>query len=167
MQFAHLHSLGYAHITYGENIMSSLNNIDYGRELWFYGMNNYTSDDEFLIEMSKKLNIPNLTNCSTHITSAITLNSFEAFGLFNYIQKSEKWNPIFEQDLQCVAQTAEGEELLTSWIKKSDFETFLSEITQPTMTENLRNVALYLKTQYEEWSNKNMIHDIEFSGYRV
>lgn len=54
-------------------------------------------------------------------SAKITLQGAELSALMNWITNSEKWAEVFEEDLQGIAETLDGEPLLSTWLPLVDF----------------------------------------------
>jgi hypothetical protein len=77
--------------------------------------------DPEMVDMSKRMNIPQLLKLSAAIEGAQELYISDAAGLLGWIQDAD-WSARLEEDLQCISQDQEGRPILSTWISMDEFE---------------------------------------------
>jgi hypothetical protein len=95
--------------------MASFYDIDLSKPLSIepHVMTQLTDPD--MVALAHSMHEPNLLKCDTPIGQGVTLAPDAASAFMEWLLQS-RWRPILESDLQCIAETAAGEPLLTTWL---------------------------------------------------
>lgn len=142
--------------------MSTLLDINFDKPLHFYGCKTTLSDDPFLVDMAKKMNMPQLRAVSQIITRVFELPAPDSRSLLKFVSACQ-WLNNFEENLQCLSETDDGEELLTGWMDTKTFIEFLDAAA--SFGGNVMHTALKLRDMVDGWQNLG-VEEVNFDGFR-
>ncbi|NNM64395.1 MAG: hypothetical protein HKL99_07250 [Burkholderiales bacterium] len=144
--------------------MSTIDDIDHGRELLLHGSQYRRVDDSKMISLARALDTPGLQICAYPVTPDIRLSSGETAAFLGHV-RSSGWREDFDVNLQCLSEV-DGEPLLTGWMSLEKFRGFLASCVMDTVDihDPVRLAAARLHAAVGEWATLGA-HDVCFEGY--
>lgn len=127
-----------------EMVFATIKNIDTTKPLVFYGARD-------------------VAGVSTPFTDQVILPSGDAKALLTYVSECY-WNKYFNENLQSLAQTKEGDLLLTGWMSPATFACFVCDAAPGDAA--IRKILDGLKEATSEWSMEQ-VEIVYFDGYRL
>ncbi len=141
--------------------MSTINDISTNKPLEFYGIKTTVSDDPFFVEMAQKSGMEHFRYVSAPVTETTELTVEDSKSLLDYL-KTCCWREDFDNNLQCLSESEDGEPFLTGWMPMSRFEDFVQTTSQPDFP--ICEVSRKLAEMIRGWREKD-VQDVSFSGY--
>lgn len=139
--------------------MAILTDIDISHPLSFRGIRNERTDDPEMIRFAKAMNTPQLQMVAQPATAVTALTADDGATLLAYLPLTPFFGA-FQQNLQCLSETAAGEPLLTGWMPLERFGEFLAHRQAETPLAPLAALASLL----DSWAGLH-VHEVVFDGY--
>ena len=145
---------------------SPLRDIDAKRGLTFHGCQYRPTEDAELVKLAKEAGLPQLLVCCTPATPMIELSPQHAEVLINFLVSSPSFIGDFDENLQCIAETKEGEPLLTGWLSLARFREILAEVERdPALAGHpVQAVIAQLRAETQGWTEAE-VDEVYFDGF--
>ncbi|MCA8198467.1 hypothetical protein [Burkholderia vietnamiensis] len=138
--------------------MATLQQIDRTKALSFSGYRTVKLTDPEMVALAARLQLPQMLNSDEPVADGKEIAPEDAARILDRMADSA-WCPIFEADLQCMSEDAEGRPFLTTWLSLEQFRRFLDCIADMPVHSGLA-IAL------AEWESKGA-QKIYFDGYQT
>lgn len=141
--------------------MANLQDIDPHRPIAFVGMRYEKIDDPEMVRLAESMQMPRLLIVATPVTPYAELSAEHGAVLLAYLRETA-FAADFATNLQCVAETADGEPLLTGWMSLERFREFVAHRQADTPAETISA----LNTMISDWAGID-IAEVYFDGFRI
>ncbi|CAG0961989.1 hypothetical protein RHDC4_00746 [Rhodocyclaceae bacterium] len=141
--------------------MATLQQIDPQRPLTFVGMRYEKTDDPEMARLAEAMQMPQLQIIANAVTPYVELSAADGAALLAYLPNTA-FVTDFAENLQCIAQTTEGEPLLTGWMPLERFREFIAHRQADTPAAPLSA----LDAMMTDWAGID-IAEIYFDGFRL
>ncbi|MCA8050704.1 hypothetical protein [Burkholderia arboris] len=107
--------------------MARMEQIDRSRAVTITGHKTVQHTDQCFVDLAKRMQLPQLLNCDVAVGLPKVVDAELGASLLDRLS-GPRWRALFEADLQCICEDADGNPLLTTWMSIDVFSRFASSL---------------------------------------
>lgn len=142
--------------------MTTLDKINPEKPLSLYGAKTIKSDEPVFIDLAARFGNERFRSVSTPVTEPIKIAGGEAKRFLELVKLHSR--NLFEENLQCLAETKRGEPLLTGWMTLEHYKGFVDQLCASPFAPSA--LCLQLAEPFTQWRELG-VEEVYFDGYQL